>query len=403
MFIVVGDPLLSTTLYRASVDFAYRVVLLQAYEYLSNEGEKESLLDASAVAMHKRVCQMQSGCDLVRSKKSSDGQIPLTRRYAEDDVNIGMKKASKFQQLSRKILLDMRGGELDNMVSVAPRVIVQLHDSTNAKFTSLNMQKIGWFGEERPGSPRKQNQEVNEKQWYSSSGIDYIETPSVAAGIANSSSFGDGLLINNYFNPMVGDVVEKLILSGDHLLRQDDDSQAGDLIDNMPRSERSAVRKIFSSAKEEKKRKSAPPAKLSRALSSPFEADTSSLNTPVVDEAIDLNPQLGTSSFFAVEVPITLVGQTYQCVLWNLLKWDGGILPLGLYRSLQRGGKNGEYYDPHCDSDNAAHRSTRASRIQDDPNSRVTPYGFVYVNPPPHEIVTGNDLLYVLAQKQPEW
>lgn len=90
------------------------------------------------------------------------------------------------------------------------------------------------------------------------------------------------------------------------------------------------------------------------------------------------------SSLFAVEVPLDFVGKQFEYVFHYLLSSDG-ILAIGLYR---------------CRPDQGYSNS---SRINLKESERSVPFGYVYVNPFPKDVITGNDLLYVLSHKQPRW
>lgn len=88
-----------------------------------------------------------------------------------------------------------------------------------------------------------------------------------------------------------------------------------------------------------------------------------------------------------MEVPRDFVGKTFAYVFHHLLSSDG-ILTIGLYR---------------CRPDDVLIYRRMSSRIELDENVRSVPYGYVYVNPFPEDILSGNDLLYVLSHKQPRW
>ena len=117
------------------------------------------------------------------------------------------------------------------------------------------------------------------------------------------------------------------------------------------------------------------------------------------------------SSLFAVEVPLDFVGKTFAYVFQCLLSSDA-ILALGVYRCrpdptlmdvitttepvellTSHGGNNG--------GDTVGLRPK--ARIEQSDDERSVPFGFVYVNPAPGDILSGNDLLYVLSHKQPCW
>ncbi|OWZ23602.1 hypothetical protein PHMEG_0001510 [Phytophthora megakarya] len=99
-------------------------------------------------------------------------------------------------------------------------------------------------------------------------------------------------------------------------------------------------------------------------------------------------PELQRSSLFAVEVPQDFVGRSFEYVFHYLLSSDD-ILVIGLYRCHS-------YMNTDSEGENKA-------RIEVPENERSVPFGYVYVNPQPFEVVTGDDLLYVLSDKQPCW
>uniref|UniRef100_M4BH61 RCK N-terminal domain-containing protein n=1 Tax=Hyaloperonospora arabidopsidis (strain Emoy2) TaxID=559515 RepID=M4BH61_HYAAE len=94
------------------------------------------------------------------------------------------------------------------------------------------------------------------------------------------------------------------------------------------------------------------------------------------------------SSLFAVEVPLDFVGRSFEFVFHYLLSSDD-ILVIGLYRC-------------HAYMDATTDREPKA-RIEVPERDRSVPFGYVYVNPQPFEVISGNDLLYVLSDKQPCW
>ncbi|KAG2838066.1 hypothetical protein PC116_g15712 [Phytophthora cactorum] len=99
-------------------------------------------------------------------------------------------------------------------------------------------------------------------------------------------------------------------------------------------------------------------------------------------------PDLQRSSLFAVEVPLDFVGRSFEYVFHYLLSSDD-ILVIGLYRC-----------HPYM---NAANETESKARIEVPEKDRSVPFGYVYVNPQPFEVITGDDLLYVLSDKQPCW
>uniref|UniRef100_A0AAV1V2Z2 RCK N-terminal domain-containing protein n=1 Tax=Peronospora matthiolae TaxID=2874970 RepID=A0AAV1V2Z2_9STRA len=94
------------------------------------------------------------------------------------------------------------------------------------------------------------------------------------------------------------------------------------------------------------------------------------------------------SSLFAVEVPLDFVGRSFEFAFHYLLSSDD-ILVIGLYRC-------------HAYMDATTEREPKA-RVEVPERDRSVPFGYVYVNPQPFEVISGNDLLYVLSDKQPCW
>jgi len=89
------------------------------------------------------------------------------------------------------------------------------------------------------------------------------------------------------------------------------------------------------------------------------------------------------SALFTCEMPSDFVGKNFAYVFDYLLCSDA-ILTLGIYRCLPIVVQS-------------------PIRIDIPEQNRAVPYGFAYVNPMPHDIMSGNDLIYVLAHKQPCW
>ncbi|RLN89005.1 hypothetical protein BBJ28_00004127 [Nothophytophthora sp. Chile5] len=102
-------------------------------------------------------------------------------------------------------------------------------------------------------------------------------------------------------------------------------------------------------------------------------------------------PKLERSSLFAVEVPSDFVGRSFEYVFHYLLSSDD-ILVIALYRC-----------HPYIHSASAKEGEEYKARIEVPENERSVPFGYVYVNPQPYEVITGDDLLYVLSDKQPCW
>ncbi|TDH70603.1 uncharacterized protein CCR75_006418 [Bremia lactucae] len=102
----------------------------------------------------------------------------------------------------------------------------------------------------------------------------------------------------------------------------------------------------------------------------------------------ETTPRLQRSSLFAVEVPPDFVGRSFEYVFHYLLSSDD-MLAIGLYRCLS--------------SMKTASGTEYQERVDVPGNSRSVPFGYVYINPQPFEVITGDDLLYVLSDSQPCW
>ncbi|RHY05408.1 hypothetical protein DYB36_008554 [Aphanomyces astaci] len=97
------------------------------------------------------------------------------------------------------------------------------------------------------------------------------------------------------------------------------------------------------------------------------------------------------SSLFTCELPLDFVGKSFAYCFEYLLLSDA-ILTLGVYRCLP----------PDLVPD-VSPQSTAKARIERHETERAVPFGYVYLNPLASEIMTGDDLLYVLSHKQPCW
>ncbi|RHZ01314.1 hypothetical protein DYB31_015004, partial [Aphanomyces astaci] len=97
------------------------------------------------------------------------------------------------------------------------------------------------------------------------------------------------------------------------------------------------------------------------------------------------------SSLFTCELPLDFVGKSFAYCFEYLLLSDA-ILTLGVYRCL-----------PPDLVPGVSPQSTAKARIERHETERAVPFGYVYLNPLESEIMTGDDLLYVLSHKQPCW
>ncbi|KAL3666713.1 hypothetical protein V7S43_008337 [Phytophthora oleae] len=258
---VVGDPYRHKTLHRAGVSDAYRVLILGTSNSAS-EGNAELLQDAESIALHKFITSF-----------------------------IGVKKS--------------------------PRVITEVGNRASVHFVAQNLLSNGWFPD---------SEGDNELTMFSSSETfsrNFFLSPAFTSGLTYSTSLCDSLLINQFFNGRIKNILGEFMFT-------------------------SRASQAWAALRGEKSK-----------------------------------PDLQRSSLFAVEVPLDFVGRSFEYVFHYLLSSDD-ILVLGLYR---------------CHSNDTEAKA----RIEVPDKDRNVPFGYVYVNPQPFEIVTGDDLLYVLSDKQPCW
>ncbi|OQR83568.1 calcium-activated potassium channel subunit alpha-1 [Achlya hypogyna] len=175
--------------------------------------------------------------------------------------------------------------------------------------------------------------------------VKFLCSPSFASGLTYSTELCDNLIVNHFFNPMIQDIVRELVFSP---LRGS---------------------KLYPG----------------KSKFSAFERNLASTG-------------LLRSSLFTCELPLDFVGKTFAYCFEYLLMSDA-ILTLGVYRCLPLD------MIPTCETMASPPQSPTKSkaRIEKNETERAVPFGFVYLNPLPHEIMTGNDLLYVLSHKQPCW
>ncbi|KAF0691117.1 Aste57867_17594 [Aphanomyces stellatus] len=175
--------------------------------------------------------------------------------------------------------------------------------------------------------------------------IKFLCSPSFASGLTYSTELCDNLIINHFFNPMIKDIVRELVFSP---LRES---------------------KLFPG----------------KSKFTAFERNFASSG-------------LQRSSLFTCELPLDFVGKSFAYCFEYLLLSDA-ILTLGIYRCLPLD------MIPSTDAFLSPVTSPTKSkaRIEKHETERNVPFGYVYINPLPSEIMTGNDLLYVLSHKQPCW
>ncbi|TYZ62224.1 hypothetical protein PybrP1_002084 [[Pythium] brassicae (nom. inval.)] len=224
----------------------------------------------------------------------------------------------------------------------APRVITELVNRANVHFVSQSLRASGWF----PSFSAARQQQLA-SSCSASFARNFFVSPAFASGLAYSTSLCDSLLINQYFNSQIKSILREF---------------------------------IFASWKDED---------YLTTPTSPLHANSSSSSTMLSPASSSITSPLSAkrSSLFAVEVPLEFVGRSFEYVFHALLSSDG-ILTVGLYR---------------CRPDDVlVYRNARA-RVELHESERSVPFGYVYVNPFPQDILSGNDLLYVLSHKQPCW
>ncbi|RLN89910.1 hypothetical protein BBJ28_00019317 [Nothophytophthora sp. Chile5] len=292
---VVGDPFRTSTLRRAGVDHAFRIVIMGAEGEISDTGTSELLQDAACIALHKTI--------------------------------------ASFVGPSR-----------------APRIITELANRANVHFVAQNLVASGWFPQPSGGSAAATST--------SSLALarNFFVSPAFASGLTYSTSLCDSLLINQFFNNRIKNILREFIFAS---------WTGGEGVGALPTTPAAA----------------------------------GGFGEAAVSPAISSSSAVGVqrSSLFAVEVPLDFVGRSFEFVFHYLLSSDD-ILVIGLYR---------------CRPDATLHTSSAQNwgkekekiraRIEVPENERSVPFGYVYVNPQPHEELTGNDLLYVLSDKQPCW
>ncbi|TMW64986.1 hypothetical protein Poli38472_009153 [Pythium oligandrum] len=309
VYLIQGNPFVRSTLKRAGAHSAHKIVLMGDEGDINESGASELLADASCIALHKTITSL-----------------------------IGPSRA--------------------------PRVISELVNRANVHFISQNLIPSGWFPP--PGvhdtyqdsvengchSPRSSSSSsIREATSSMEFALDFAISPAFASGLTYSTSLCDSLMINQYFNPMLKNILREF---------------------------------IFASWKDEDYVTSAVTPPPSADVASP-NSSTASMYSPTASDATGA-ASVQRSSMFTVEVPLEFIGKTFEYVFHHLL-WSDGILTLGLYR---------------CRPDRALWGGRKA-RIEMPDNDRSMPFGYVYVNPFPQDVLTGNDLLYVLSPKQPCW
>ncbi|DBA04912.1 TPA: hypothetical protein N0F65_006914 [Lagenidium giganteum] len=224
----------------------------------------------------------------------------------------------------------------------APRVITELANRANVHFVAQNLVASDWFRDNQmmPMSSRQLLAQMSSTSFSK----EFHMSPAFASGLTYSTSLCDSLMINHYFNPMVKSILWEF---------------------------------IFASWKDVDY--------VTAPLSPPNGACDPTMHSPASSIMSPTSAQR--SSLFAVEVPVDFVGKTFEYVFHYLLSSDG-IVTVGLYR---------------CRPDWSLMHGNTKNRIEQPDDQRGIPFGYVYVNPFPTDILSGNDLLYVLSHRQPCW
>jgi hypothetical protein len=236
----------------------------------------------------------------------------------------------------------------------APRIITELVNRANVHFVAQNLAVSGWFPLSECDSAAASSSSLELAR-------NFAVSPAFAAGLTYSTSLCDSLLINQFFNARIKNILREFIFA----------SWTDGGVGALP--------------------------------STP--ATAGGFGEAVVSPTLSTSSAMGVqrSSLFAVEVPLDFVGRTFEFVFHYLLSSDG-ILVIGLYRcrpdamfhsSSVHSLSEGQWTNESIHSPSA--------RIEVPEKERSVPFGYVYVNPQPHEVLTGNDLLYVLSDIQPCW
>ncbi|KAI9986035.1 hypothetical protein PInf_024877 [Phytophthora infestans] len=291
---VVGDPFRHRTLRRAGIHDAFRIVLMGGEGEVSDAGTSELLQDAACIALHKTIVTL-----------------------------IGPSRA--------------------------PRIITELVNRANVHFVAQNLTASGWFPLAECDSAAASASSLELAR-------NFAVSPAFASGLTYSTSLCDSLLINQFFNARIKNILREFIFA----------SWTEGGVGTLP---------------------SSPAGGFGEALASPTLSSTSAMDVQ-------------RSSLFAVEVPLDFVGRTFEFVFHYLLSSDG-ILVIGLYRC--RPDVMLHASAVHLLSEGQWTKTATRARIEVSESERSVPFGYVYVNPQPHEVLTGNDLLYVLSDIQPCW
>ncbi|RLN63378.1 hypothetical protein BBJ29_001734 [Phytophthora kernoviae] len=297
---VVGDPFRQRTLRRASVDRAFRIVIMGAEGEISDADSSELLQDADCIALHKTLTSF-----------------------------IGPTQA--------------------------PRIITELVNRANVHFVAQNLAASGWF----PLSP--ENKVASSSTSSLELARNFALSPAFASGLTYSTSLCDSLLINQFFNARIKNILREFIFA----------SWTDGGVGTLPSTPATAGR----------------------------------FGEPVVSPTLSSSSTTSVqrSSLFAVEVPLDFVGRSFEFVFQYLLSSDG-ILVIGLYRcrpdAMLRTSSLHTLDEAQWPNEK---RTMHRARIEVPENERSVPFGYVCTNPQPHEVLTGNDLLYVLSDIQPCW
>jgi len=164
----------------------------------------------------------------------------------------------------------------------APRIITELVNRANVHFVAQNLAVSGWFPLSECDSAAASSSSLELAR-------NFAVSPAFAAGLTYSTSLCDSLLINQFFNARIKNILREFIFA----------SWTDGGVGALP--------------------------------STP--ATAGGFGEAVVSPTLSTSSAMGVqrSSLFAVEVPLDFVGRTFEFVFHYLLSSDG-ILVIGLYR-----------------------------------------------------------------------
>ncbi|GMF59379.1 unnamed protein product [Phytophthora fragariaefolia] len=218
----------------------------------------------------------------------------------------------------------------------APRIITELVNRANVHFVAQNLSVSGWF-------PLAECDAAATSASSLELARNFAVSPAFAAGLTYSTSLCDSLLINQFFNTRIKNILREFIFA----------SWTDGGVGTLP--------------------------------STP--ATAGGFGEAVISPTLSTCSTMGVqrSSLFAVEVPIDFVGRSFEFVFHYLLSSDG-ILVIGLYRCRPDAMLHSS--SVHLLNEGLWTNETKTApraRIEVSEGERSVPFGYVYVNPQPHE------------------